>query len=68
MSLLPRDIETTRQFAETGPQGCPILLHTVEWVSLQEVLDSHSMVQHGFEVRFGVWIRLDQSSTLRLRF
>ena len=47
-----------RQFAEIGPQGCPILLHTVQWVSLQEVLDSHSMVQHGFEVLFGVCRRM----------
>ena len=44
--------------AEIGPQGCPFLFYTVQWVSPQEVLDSHSMVQHGFEVRFGVCRRM----------
>ena len=39
-------------------KAAPILLHTVQWVFLQEVLDSHSMVQHRFEVPFGVWPRM----------
>src|SRR5678815_1187670 len=44
MPLFPCDTETSRQFAEIGTQGDPILLHTVQWVFLQEVLDLHSIV------------------------
>jgi hypothetical protein len=58
MPFLPGDIETSRQFTELGPQCGPILLHPVQWVFLQEVLDSHSIVQHLFEVPFGVWSRM----------
>src|SRR4029450_3812649 len=56
--FFPGDIETSRQFAKLASQSRPILLHTVQWIFLQEVLDSHSIVQHLFEVRFGVWSRM----------
>ena len=58
VSFFPGDIKASSQFAELGSQCSPILLHAVEWVFLQEVLDSHSIVKHFFEVTFGVWTRM----------
>ncbi len=59
--FFPGDIEASRQFAELASQGSPILLHAVEWVFLQEVLDSHSIVQALFRSHF--W-RLDPNGQL----